>query len=410
MAQEFQYIQDILKEFYAPAIVNQVYKKAPFWAQVEKKQKSAYGKRIVIPVQTAFSESVGSRTANTYTLPTAGRSTYDQAYIYMKRVYGRIQVDGFSIESASGKGGWVDIVSAETKGVANAFAIEMDRQSLGRGTSVIGHIASVSGSDLVVDNPAGITGDTPAAKWFRAGMVLDVWDTTGGATKLVDSLTISSISGSTLTMSASTGISTCADGDYVVREDSYSATPADVGDMMGLDGIIDSSNTPGSDFQGISRSVEETWGAHESSTSQVISETVIQNELDAIEQRTDGEPVNLLLTTYALRNKLVDIIRQDRVVDTMDMKAGWKAIKYVGGSSEIPIMVHKNLPVGYMYFISLPHIAFYTLKGMTWDNKGGGILKPVAGYDAYEAWFKIYANLGVDCCNAHGKLTALTTA
>jgi len=40
-----------------------------------------------------------------------------------------------------------------------------------------------------------------------------------------------------------------------------------------------------------------------------------------------------------------------------------------------------------------------------WDDKGGGVVKPVAGSDAYEAWFKIYANLGTDCRNAHGKYT-----
>lgn len=408
--QEFQYIQDILKEFYAPAIVNQVYKKAPFWAQVQKRDKGVYGKRVVIPVQTAFTEAVGSRVANNYSLPTASRNTYDQAYVYIKRVYGRIQVDGFSIESAKGKGGWVDIVTAETKGVSNAFAIEVDRQTMGRGTGIIGHVASVSGSDIVVDNPAGIVGDTPAAKWFRAGMVLDVYDATGGTSQLVDSLTISSISSATLTMSASTGISSCADGDYVCREDVYSTTAANVGDMMGLDGIVDSGNTPGSDFEGISRSTEETWQAHEDSTSQVISESVIQAELDAIEKRTDGESVNLALTTYNLRNKLIELIRADRLVNTMDLKAGWKAIEYVGGNVTLPIMVHKNCPEGYMYFVSLPHLYFFTLQNLIWDDKGGGVVKPVAGYDAYESWFKMYGNLGTDCSNAHGKLTGLTTS
>jgi hypothetical protein len=213
-------------------------------------------------------------------------------------------------------------------------------------------------------------------------------------------------------MSASTGISSCADGDYITREDAYSTTAANIGEMMGIDGIIDSSDAPVTDsFEGIDRDTNECWQAYEDSTSQVISETVIQEMLDNIEKRTDGEPVDLIMTTMALRNKLVDIIRADRQVDTLDLKAGWKAIKYVGGAvGEIPIMVHKNCPVGYMYFISLPHLKFYTLKKLVWDNKGGGIVKPVAGEDAYEAWFKMYANLGTDCPNSMGKYTALTTS
>jgi len=408
--QEFQYIQDILKEFYAPAIVNQVYKKAPLWAQIEKKESGVYGKRVVIPVQTAFTESVGARQANTYSLPTAGRNSYDQAYIYMKRNYGRIQVDGFSIESAQGKGGWVDIVSAETKGVSNAFAMDIDRQCMGRGDGVLGHVASVSTADVTVDNPLGITADTSdVAKWFRVGQVLDIYNGSsvvyGGAT----ALTVESISGAVVTMTSTAA--SASDGHTIRRTYTYGTTEAAAGEMMGIDGIVDSADTDLGDFEGIDRTANVCWQAHESSTSQVISETVIQEELDTIDHRTDGEPVDLILTTYALRNKLIDIIRADRQIDTMDLKAGWKAIKYVGGAAgEIPIMVHKNCPLGYMYFLSLPHLKFYTLKKLVWDNKGGGIVKPVAGYDAYEAWFKMYANLGTDCPNSMGKLTGLTTA
>jgi hypothetical protein len=408
-----QYIQDILKEFYAPAIVNLVYKKAPLWAQIEKKTTGMTGKRVYIPVQTSFTEAVGSRVANNYTLPTAQKNTYDSAYIYMKRFYGRIMVDGFAIESSQGKGGWIDILAGETKGVANAFAMEMDRQSLGRGETVLGHVASVSTYYVTPDNPHGIVGDTPVAKFFRVGQVCDVFDATNSYAEIKTDATITAISAAgVLTfdadMSASTSV---ADGDYICRKDSYSTTHANLGDMMGLDGIIDDDDAPfDEDFEGIDRSSETLWCSHVDTTSQVISEEVIQAELEAISKQTDGEPVDLLLTTYALKNKIVKDLKADRLVDSINLEAGYKGLKFYGGEfGEVPIMVHKNCPVGYMYFISKPHIKFYTLKKLTWDNKGGGIVKPVAGSDAYESWFKMYANLGTDCPNAMGKLTGLTT-
>jgi len=415
VAQEFQYIQDILKDYYAPAIVNQVYKKAPFWAQIKKLTKGVYGKKIVIPVTTAFTEAVGARVANNYNLPTADKNTYDQANIYMKRNYGRIKVDGFSIESAKGKGGWVDIVTAETKGVSNAFALDIDRQSLGRGDAVLGHVASTSGSTITVDNPFGFT-EASTARLFRAGMKIDGYDEADG-TKHVDSLQISSISGNTLTMDASTGISDLADGDLIVREDSFSTTVANIGEMMGLDGLVSDSNYPspstaaaGTTFEAIATSTDYSWKSYVDSTSQVISETVIQELLDSVEQNTDGESVNFAMTTYSIRNKLIEIMLGDRMLKEMNLKAGWKALKYIGGSIELPIMVHKNLNTGHFYVASLSHIKFYTLKKLVWDNKGGGIVKPVAGEDAYEAWFKMYGNIGTDCRNAHGKLTGLTTS
>jgi len=414
VGQEFQYIGDILKEFYAPAIVNQVYKKAPFWAQIKKLTKGVYGKRVVIPVQTAFTEAVGARVANNYNLPTASRNTYDQAYIYMKRQYGRIKVDGFAIESAKGKGGWVDIVTAETKGVSNAFAIDVDRQSLGRGDGVLGHVASVvsTSADVPVDNPFGIT-EASVADLFRAGMTVDILDESSGAVN-ANSLVISSISSNTLTLSA-----TCsaADGDLVCREDVGSTTVGNIGEMMGLDGLVSASDYPspstgssGSTFEGIATSSDYSWKSYINSTQTVISETAIQELLDTVEQNTDGEDVNLAITTYSLRNKVIEFMQADRMLSSMDLKAGWKAIKYIGGNIELPIMVHKHLPKYHFYVVSLPHIKFYTLKKLVWDNKGGGIVKPVAGEDAYEAWFKMYGNIGTDCRNAHGKATNFRTS
>jgi len=415
--QEFQYIQDILKEFYAPAIVNQVYKKAPFWAQVQKRDKGIYGKRVVIPIQTAFTEAVGARTANNYALPTAGRNTYDQAYIYIKRNYGRIQVDGFAIESAKNKGGWVDIVTAETKGVSSAYAMDLDRQSMGRGLGILGNYVSGQGTtEIVVNDAGGIAGDTPATKWFRVGMVIDSYNFGSAYAQLDNSVTVTAIAPATgtITLSANGNAGLVDDGDGFVREDTRAfaaPTDANTGEIMGLDGIIDTDDMIAAwDFEGIDRAANETWQAYKDTTAQVLSEEVIQNALDAIEARTDAEAPNLILTTYALRNKLVSLVKADRMITTMDLKAGWKAIKYIGGNVELPVMVHKNCPVGYMYFISLPHITFYSLKNLVWDDKGGGVVKPVAGFDAYEAWFKMYGNLGTDCCNAHGKLTGLTTS
>ena len=132
--------------------------------------------------------------------------------------------------------------------------------------------------------------------------------------------------------------------------------------------------------------------------------------LDSIEQRTDGNSPNLVITTYALRNKLIEIVKSDRLVSGMDLKAGWKAIRYIGGSVNLPILVHKFCPAGYWYYVSLSHLKFLTLKSLIWDAKGGGIIKPVADADAYEAWFKSYQELMVDAPNSMGKYTALTTS
>lgn len=406
--QEYQYLSDVLKEVYAPAIVDQIPKKSPLWAIFEKKTADFAGKQYVIPVQLAFSEAVGGRAANNYNLPDAQRNLYDQTYIKMKRMYGRVMIDGFSIESAKGKGGWVDVLTAEIKGVTNAFSIDIDRQLLCGGTGTLGLVKTAITSSqayINVKDAAGITGNIPATKFFRKGMVITVGS---GSTEYQ----ITSVDEANGNIYITPNISSASVGDAIYRAGVYSSTADDIGEMMGIDGIVGTGNAPGSTFQGIDASAEPLWRAYVNTTSTVFSESAIQSALDEIDKNTDGETVDLLWTTYGVRNKFIAVMQTLRALDTITFTGGWKAIKYVGGNVELPIMVHPKMHQTssghYIYFLSTKHIKRYELLPLTWDDKGGGVVKPVAGKDAYEAWFKIYTNLGTDCRNAHGKLTTVT--
>jgi len=405
--QEFQYIQDILKEFYTPVIVNQVYKKAPFWAQMKKKSKGVYGKKIVIPIQLGFTEAVGAKADNNYDLPNAQRNTYDRSEITLKRNYGRVMIDGFSIESSKGKGGWVDQVSAESKGASTAFALDIDRQSLMNGKGELGHVnGAISGQIITVNKPGGVTGDTPNTKWFRKGMVIDIRNTSG--VSHADSVQISLVDVANSQITVVGTITSVVTTDIIYREDTYVASGQ--GEMMGIEGIINTVNTPGATFQGIDRTAEALWQAYVATSVGVVSEDAIQVILDGLEAQTDGDSPTFILTTTLIRRKIVALAKSAYQVQTLKLKAGWEGIKFVGGTVELPIVTHKNCPLATMYFPSMNHIKFYSLKSLVWDNKGGGVLKPVAGKDAYEAWFKMYGNIGTDCSNAHGKGTGVLVA
>lgn len=408
--QEFQYIQDILKDWYTPAVINQIPKKSPLYAILKKKVADAGGKRVVIPVQFGFTEAVGARAANNYNLPDAQRNLYDQSYITLKRMYGRVMVDGYSIAAAKGKGGWIDVMTGETKGATNAFALDLDRQLMMDGKGRLAQVnGAVAGQVITVNNAGGITGDTPVTKWFRKGQMLDIYSTAGA--QHADSIQVASVDAGAGTITVTGTITSVVSTDWILKEDTFEATASfGSGEFMGIEGVIGTGNAPGTDFQGIDRTTEALWQAYVQGSVGVLDETKIQVILDAIDDRTDGDPVNLALTTKTLRNKLTALMQALRKIETLEFKAGWKAIKYVGGEIELPIMVHKNNPTGYMYFLSLNHLRLYMLKQLTWDDSGGGVQKPVSGKDAYESWFKIYANLGTDCPNAMGKGTGITTA
>ncbi len=420
--QDFDNIQDILKEFYTPVIVNQAYKKAPLWAQLKKTSRGVVGKRVVIPVQLSFTEAVGARTQADYTLPDAARNEYDQAYIYMKRNYGVIKVDGFSIASAKGKGGWVDVVAQESKGASSAFGIDLDRQVMGDGSAVLGLTnAAASTNTVVVKSPGGLASDTPATKYFRKGMVVDFYDASF-ATKELAAARITAINTGTSTLTFSANINTEVDAaDMLItrKNTRTAAVTTNSGEMMGIRGIVSDADTDVGDFQGIDRAANEEWQAYVNAVgATIISETMIQETLDAIEARTDAEPPNLILTSNTVRNKMVADAKDGYRTEKLELKYGWKGIKYFGGNVELPIMTHKWMPHTsgtatadhYMYFLSLPHIKFYTLKNIVWDTLNGGTLKGVANEDTVTAWFKMYGEMGCDCPNSMGLLTGVDTA
>ena len=414
--------------------MNQVYVKSPVWSQVKKTSKGVQGKRVYIPLRHTLSEAVGGLAANEYTLHAANRTQYDSTYIYQKRNYGRVQVDGLAIEASKGKGGWIDAFSGETKSIADSFAIEIDQQVMGRGTAILGVVdaaVTTSSKTVGIDDPHGITKTSPGFMWVRKGMYVDFEDvtthnkipTTAMTGYYVDSVTPAS-NQFKLTTSPATSL---ADGDFVCRVggssfDSSSDSTIDAyntgnGVIMGIDRIIDNDQTnyAGDDvdsFQGIdgNSSSNNWWRATVQSTRGILTETKIQEDLDAIEESTDGTAPNLALTTKAIRNKLIEIVKSDRMFSTLNLVGGWEAIKYKGGSVNLPIMVHKFAPTGYIYYMNLKHLKFYTLKKLVWDNSGGGIIKPVAGEDQYEAWFKMYGNLGTDNRNAMGKGIGYTTS
>ena len=298
---------------------------------------------------------------------------------------------------------------------------------MGRGTGILGPVVSVSSTTITVDDPHGIypAESAPGYMWFRKAMLLDAFSLDGSVTEDVD-LTISAISPIGNTITTDTTCQSSTNGDYLVRANTGSftsgTTVADAhaagnGVIMGIDRIIDDDSdlqtADTTNFQGINATAaaQVWWRAQRMRTSStILTEMKIQEDLDQIEKNTDGDSPNLAITTYALRNKLIEIVKSDRMLQSLKLVGGWEAIKYRGGSVSLPIMVHKFCPTGYWYYINLKYLTFYTLKKLTWDAKGGGIIKPVANSDEFEAWFKMFGNLGIDKRNAMGKSINYSTS
>ncbi len=299
---------------------------------------------------------------------------------------------------------------------------------MGRGTAILGVCSAANSSTTqAVDNPHGVTEASPGYMWFRKGMLIDTINVgSSGAIIDADNEIASITPASNQIVFTAAATASTADGDFLVRAnsgvfDTSDDTVIDAhntgnGVIMGIDRIVDDdqTNLPGDDinsFQGIdgNAAAQNWWRAQVQSSRGILTETKLQEDLDVIEQNTDGTAPNLALTTYAIRNKLIEIVKSDRMISTLKLVGGWEAIKYRGGSVSLPIMVHKFCPTGYIYYLNLKYLGYYTLKKMTWDTSMGGIIKQVSGEDQFEAFFKMYGNLATDKRNAMGKGIGYTT-
>src|SRR6185436_13168150 len=124
----------ILKDLYVGPIVEQLNQKTFMLDQIERDSDHIdhTGRRAIVPLHTNRNRGRGSR-ADGGTLPLAGVQSWQDAIIPIKyHIYG-IQLTDMAIEATkSNEGAFVNLLDAETKGVATDMRKDMNRQVFGQ--------------------------------------------------------------------------------------------------------------------------------------------------------------------------------------------------------------------------------------------------------------------------------------
>jgi hypothetical protein len=227
-----------------------------------------------------------------------------------------------------------------------------------------------------------------SVQYIKKGQVIDIYES---SSEVVDSKTVLSVDSATLTVTFTATLGagvTAANSPKVKRHLAHNK------EIQGLKLIV---------AQGTYILVPATvpeWTANlvtlpGSYTDAQILE-YIQKAYTASEKA--DEPPTFAITTYELRDKYANTLTTlRRIVDTMDLKFGFKALKF----NDVGIAADDQAPEGFFAWINTKKLVMNHVTDFDWADEDGKILDKVPGYDAYRAYMVYAGNLAASRRNSH---------
>lgn len=410
---------NILKEVYLPPVREVLNNATPLLKYIEKEvQDIPGGTDFIIPLHTGRNDAAGDGVAENGTLATAGGQKFARTTTAPCYLYSRLRVSGPVIAATkSNKGAFLKALESEMKYLMQDTKRAFNRQLHSDGTDPIGFYVSGAGStSVVVDDGLGNRFDH-----FNKTTLVDLIDVTDDGVEQEDiTMTRGALVATGRSLTASTTLDAdAADGDYFVKANSFG------NQMMGIAGIIAAGNPNSTIYstglQGLTVATEPDWAAQvvyadggsselTSSTSRVdISFEALQDLLTAISVNSDADEtdINLFMSSPGLKNKYVNLCRNERVFfNNMTLDGGFKAVSY----NSKPWVWDAQCKRNRVYAINFDTLMLARLADLDWIDVGGDVLYRISGgdVDAVGATLFVYQELACKVRNQNGVILNLS--
>jgi len=417
----------VLKDVYGPRIEEQLAQVNPLTDWIDENDSSDWtGRQVVYPIHISRNEGVGA-SAEGDPLPAAGSQGYAQVKIPEKFNYGRIQLTGQVIKSSlQSKGAFTRAMESEIKGLVRDLAKDRERQFFGSGGGVMclvqGTQCMTSTAVLNVDSPYGVTPTTNGARFLQPNMICAVINPSTSA--VLGTFTVSSIgtTGSTVTLSATQSV-TFTDNGRIVRCKQVSGITTDGSknsfnnEVYGLLGIIDD-GTYMNTLSNINRTTYPIFKSTVLSINGSMSLDAIQRGIDAADELggSDFGSNGVFFCSYDVRREYLKLLQADRRYSGADLASPdggtKKAALKKGGEityGDRPWRVAPRAPYGTLFGMEKGTITRYIHVRGEWADEDERIFRNVSGYDAWEAFYRIFDNLHSDRPNEGVRWDGFTT-
>jgi len=378
--------QNALKDAYLVAACNQLNTSTnPLLAKIKQSSSDVYGKQIIKVAPVGLNGGIGAGT-ETGVLPTANANNYVQFKTTLKNLYGTIEISDKALRaSATNSGAFVDLLNSEMESLLAASKFNLGRMLYGDGTGAVGSVVSYASGAATMDS----------VKNLIEGMVVDVHTSTGAETAN-KGLRISYV-------------------DRVNKQVFFTTTPVEMntGDVFyvqgskdneitGLGAIFSNSET----LYGLNRAANKWLSPYVSTKSQEISDTVMQEAVDFLEENT-GSHIDFITCGAGVKRAYQQYLAcYRRNIDIAELAGGYKAISFNG----IPVVSDRFIPDDTLYMLDTSKFTLHQLCDWEWiEGENGKILQQKAGYPAYTATLVKYADLICEQPNGQAKFSGIAS-
>ncbi|MCK9519320.1 MAG: phage major capsid protein [Dehalococcoidia bacterium] len=413
---------ETLKNVYGDGLRNQFNDEKITYNQFPKSERKPAGNGYIFGIRYARSQSVGAR-VESGALPDPFTGKKDQGKITPKYNYGSLRITGPAIETAKGnQAAFVDSLADEIDDIYQALVVDLNRQCHWDGWGQLGRLsagASYTGNATW----AGTFDDDMGIMYFQEGQLVDFYVSAGtsndvntgtcAAGSRILSITPStkvvifeapSASYLTTHPTASGFVNTTAHtivaGTMAIKagmRDNAWASSDTPTEMMGLGGIYDDGTVLAS-FENITVASNPKWAANRITNSGVNRELSIDLMLNAVDlaRIRSGHKIDTIRMGLGQRRKYANLLLPDVRFAPTVLKGGYETLTFSGGDGSLQIVIDPQFRPNRIYFEPNGVIQKYELTPLGWGNLDGSQLHQRAGYDEWDAFLRVYTNLGVE--------------
>lgn len=416
MALNFTTADSALKEFYLPAVREQLNNTNLLLSQIEKDTVNIEGRRAVLSLHVSRNSSVGAR-AEGAALPgttssgstAIGNEGYAEERVPIKHVYGRIQISGPVMRAMrSDRGSFIRALDSQMKGVTQSLKKDVNRQ-LWNGASgiVVGFTSGGPTNTLTL----AATATRVDQRHLTVGMVIDI-GTTADSTAIAEARTITAVSFASLpgTITISGAPVTVVAGTHFIYRSGINPGGAAAG--IELTGLVDIVASSGQLFN-VNPTNTPVWASYVNSnggTNRTVTENLFADVMHNV-QINSGEDLNMWLTSDGVfRAYALQLTAQKRFNNTLDMKGGFKGLDVAAGGGSVPLAWDLDCPANRAFGLNTSHLTEFVSSDWSWMDEDGAVLCRRPNIEAYEATLYKDLELTTDMRNSHGLLSDLTAA
>lgn len=409
-----------LKEFYLPAMREQLNQTNALLMQVEKNSTDIEGRRAVLSLHVSRNSSVGAR-AEGGDLPGTtlgiGNQGYAEERVPLKYNYGRIQLSGPVIRAMrSDRGSFVRAMESETRGVTNDLKRDVNRQLWNDGSGIIVGFATGGPSNTIVLDTAtsSYPSTRPRQRQLEVGMLIDIGTVadidaiSGGTTpRTITAVSFSTLPGSITVDGAA--VSTVAGTHFAYRAEIVADGAAGGVELTGVSAIVAASGT----LFNVNPSSFPSWVSFvdsNSGTNRSVSENLFASVMHNVEI-AGGQPGNQWWSSDGVHRAFANLLTaQKRFTNTVEVKGGFKGLDVTAGGGSVPLLWERDAPANTAFLLNTEHLTQFEMSDWEYMDDDGAVLSRRDNKDAYEATLYKYHELTTDKRNAHGRLSDLTEA